>query len=175
MGKFSPIHQSMDGHVTARADVREGSKAPLCASASYFRSTPINGHQQTGPGGPFRANDRDRGSLAAPPLPHHRAYGSVHGGSRSCANTIACRLGVRAHSSPRAIRCLPLPPAGLHSSAPMRSPVSTGCSAACRFRDSCPTCLSSRSGLQPSFPAQPICCLHLSATECLTSLADDMT
>jgi hypothetical protein len=28
------------------------------------------------------------GSLAAPPLPHHRAYGSVHGGSRSCANTI---------------------------------------------------------------------------------------
>src|ERR1700757_4602823 len=28
------------------------------------------------------------GSLAAPPLPHHRAYGSVHGGSRRCANTI---------------------------------------------------------------------------------------
>jgi hypothetical protein len=35
----------------------------------------------------------------------------------------------------------------------MRSPVSTGCSTACRSRDSCPTCLSSRSGLQPSFPA----------------------
>src|SRR6266481_2109705 len=87
----------------------------------------------------------------------------------------ACLLFVRAQRSPRAIRCLPLPPAGLHPSAPMRSPVSTGCSAACRSRDSCPTCLSSRSGLQPSFPAQPICCLHLSATECLTSLADDMT
>src|SRR5580704_6553343 len=45
----------------------------------------------------------------------------------------------------------------------MRSPVSTGYSAACRSRDSCPTCLSSRSGLQPSFPVRPICCLHLSA------------
>src|SRR5712675_1979779 len=45
----------------------------------------------------------------------------------------------------------------------MRSPVSTGCSAAYRSRDSCPICLSSRSGLQPSFPVRPICCLRLSA------------
>src|SRR6266480_688477 len=44
----------------------------------------------------------------------------------------------------------------------MRSPVPTGDSAACRLRDACPTCLSSRSGLQPPFPARPICCLHLS-------------
>ena len=36
------------------------------------------------------------GSLAAPPLPHHRAYGSVHGGSRSCANTIGTRVAGRA-------------------------------------------------------------------------------
>ena len=36
------------------------------------------------------------GSLAAPPLPHHRAYGSVHGGSRSCANTIETRMAGRA-------------------------------------------------------------------------------
>ena len=36
------------------------------------------------------------GSLAAPPLPHHRAYGSVHGGSRSCANAIRSRMGDRA-------------------------------------------------------------------------------
>src|SRR4029077_6901811 len=43
----------------------------------------------------------------------------------------------------------------------MRSPVSTGGSAVCRLRDACPTCLSSRSGLQPPFPARPICCLHL--------------
>jgi len=94
------------------------------------------------------------GSLAAPPLPHHRTYGSVYGGSRGYANALrsndSTRVGwaVRGHSPPRAIRCLPLPPAGLHPSAPMRSPGSTGCSAACRSRDSCPTCLSSRSGLQ---------------------------
>jgi arsenical pump membrane protein len=36
------------------------------------------------------------GSLAAPPLPHHRAYGSVRGGSRSCANTRRTRMGDRA-------------------------------------------------------------------------------
>jgi RNA-directed DNA polymerase len=35
-------------------------------------------------------------SLAASPLPHHRAYGSVHGGSRSCANTRRTRMGDRA-------------------------------------------------------------------------------
>src|SRR5882672_10944995 len=30
----------------------------------------------------FRASDdRDRGSLTTPPLPHHRTYGSVYGGS----------------------------------------------------------------------------------------------
>ena len=103
------------------------------------------------------------GSLAAPPLPHHRTYGSVYGGSRSYANALrsndsnSCWLGVRVHAPPRAIRCLPVPPAGLHPSASMRSPVSTGCSAACRSRDLCPTCLSSRSGLQPSFPVRPIC------------------
>ena len=75
----------------------------------------------------------------------------------------SCWLGVGVHAPPRAIRCLPVPPAGLHPSAPMRSPVSTGYSAACRFRGSCPTCLSSRLGLQPSFPVRPICCLRLSA------------
>ena len=32
--------------------------------------------------------DRDRGSLAVPPLPHHRTYGSVYGGSRSYANAL---------------------------------------------------------------------------------------
>jgi Nucleotidyl transferase AbiEii toxin, Type IV TA system len=36
------------------------------------------------------------GSLAAPPLPHHRAYGSVHGGSRGCANTRRTGMGDRA-------------------------------------------------------------------------------
>src|SRR6267142_6081525 len=84
-------------------------------------------------------------------------------------------LGFRAHSSPGAIQSLPFPLRGLHPLASKRSSVQSECSAAYRFRDSCPTRLSSRSGLQPSFPARPICCLHLSATECLTSLADDMT
>ena len=36
------------------------------------------------------------GSLAAPPLPHHRTYGSVYGGSRSCANALRSRTGARA-------------------------------------------------------------------------------
>src|SRR5437879_7617257 len=31
--------------------------------------------------GRWSKNDRDRGSLATPPLPHHRTYGSVYGGS----------------------------------------------------------------------------------------------
>ena len=36
------------------------------------------------------------GSLAAPPLPHHRTYGSVYGGSRSYANARRTRTGGRA-------------------------------------------------------------------------------
>jgi hypothetical protein len=36
------------------------------------------------------------GSLAAPPLPHHRTYGSVYGGSRSCANALRSMSGDRA-------------------------------------------------------------------------------
>src|SRR5271155_6123944 len=86
-----------------------------------------------------------------------------------------CWLGVRVHSPPSAIRCLPVPPAGLHPSAPMRSPVSTGCSAACRSRDSCPTCLSSRSGLQPPVPGSAYLLTPPFGTECLISLADGMT
>jgi hypothetical protein len=36
------------------------------------------------------------GSLAAPPLPHHRTYGSVYGGSRGYANALRLRTGDRA-------------------------------------------------------------------------------
>jgi addiction module HigA family antidote len=36
------------------------------------------------------------GSLAAPPLPHHRTYGSVYGGSRSHANALRSRTVSRA-------------------------------------------------------------------------------
>src|SRR6202022_1145084 len=39
------------------------------------------------------------GSLAAPPLPHHRTYGSVYGGSRICANALRSRRGDRAISN----------------------------------------------------------------------------
>src|SRR5260221_14236067 len=46
------------------------------------------------------------GSLAAPPLPHHRTYGSVYGGSRTWPNTLhPCRPGGGGHLVPRAIRC----------------------------------------------------------------------
>jgi len=34
-----------------------GSKAPLRPWVSHFRSSPINGHHQTGPVGPVRANN----------------------------------------------------------------------------------------------------------------------
>src|SRR5450631_1053690 len=35
------------------------------------------------------------GSLAAPPLPHHRTYGSVYGGSRSYANALRSNDSMR--------------------------------------------------------------------------------
>ena len=49
------------------------------------------------------------GSLAAPPLPHHRAYGSVHGGSIELSGRRCdCRSpGFRCLASPRVIRSLP--------------------------------------------------------------------
>ena len=39
------------------------------------------------------------GSLAAPPLPHHRAYGSVHGGSSGWASAPRPERGDRAIGS----------------------------------------------------------------------------
>jgi len=45
--------------------LRSGSKASVCRSASHFRSTPINGHHQTGPIGPVRANIGSTGRDAA--------------------------------------------------------------------------------------------------------------
>jgi hypothetical protein len=52
------------------------------AAPKVGRSTPDSGHSRSVVGGPFCATDRDRGSLSASPLPHHRTYGSVYGGSR---------------------------------------------------------------------------------------------
>jgi len=40
------------------ADLRTGSKPVLTAPKHHFRYTPINGHRQTGPVGPVRANNR---------------------------------------------------------------------------------------------------------------------
>ena len=37
--------------------VRSGSIASFCPSASHFRSPPINGHRQSSPVGPFRADN----------------------------------------------------------------------------------------------------------------------
>ena len=41
-------------------EVAYGSKAPFRPSASHFRCSPINGHRETGPTGPVRANERHR-------------------------------------------------------------------------------------------------------------------
>src|SRR5450631_3510897 len=50
------------------------------------------------------------GSLAAPPLPHHRTYGSVYGGSRSYANALrsndSTRVGWAFPSVPMIMRHL---------------------------------------------------------------------
>jgi hypothetical protein len=43
-----------------QVNVRNGSKAPFQVSASHFRSTPINGHHQTGAVGPVGARSGDR-------------------------------------------------------------------------------------------------------------------
>src|SRR5712692_6784731 len=58
----------------------------------------------------------------------------------------SCWLGFGVHASPRAIQSLPFPLRGLHPLTWMRSPVPSGCSAACRSRGSCPTHLSSVGG-----------------------------
>jgi hypothetical protein len=42
-----------------------GSKPALTATKHHFRSTLMNGHRQTGPGGPVRANKRHSTPMAA--------------------------------------------------------------------------------------------------------------
>src|SRR5713226_1479095 len=55
--------------------------APPHGEESAWRASP---HEVTYAGGLIGIG----GSLAAPPLPHHRTYGSVYGGSRSYANAL---------------------------------------------------------------------------------------
>ncbi len=54
--------------------------APTFASAEEFGFRVGGDHEMYGHRSEFRG-DRDWGSLATPPLPHHRTYGSVYGGS----------------------------------------------------------------------------------------------
>jgi len=51
-----------------RAESVHSSRADIVSAVGYVRNVP-----KIGIGG----------SLSAPPLPHHRTYGSVYGGSRS--------------------------------------------------------------------------------------------
>ncbi len=81
----APGHQSISGGCRAWVDFRSGSKGDLTVSKCHFRSTPRNGHLQTGPVGPFSANNRhhnrDRGASrdATPPTPpgHTGPYPAV--------------------------------------------------------------------------------------------------
>ncbi len=52
---------SQPGRKLSGPDVSVGSIASFWPSAGNFRSTPVNGHRQTGPTGPFRANNRHVG------------------------------------------------------------------------------------------------------------------
>jgi len=103
-----------------------------------------------------KGQDRDRGSLAAPPLPHHRTYGRIR---RSRVTLTRFDQMIRLVLAGRSDSCTTESDSMSSRNACRASPVGadeksspTGMSAACRFRDSCPTCLSSRSGLQSPFP-----------------------
>src|SRR5215471_6089786 len=81
-----------------------------------------------------------------------------------------CWLGFRFHSSPLTIQSLPFPPLGLHPSAPKRSPVRAGYSAAGRPGDSWPTGLSFSFGPSVPVSAWPIRFSAFRHSECLTSV-----
>src|SRR6266700_3781934 len=117
------------------------------------------------------------GSLAPPPLPHHRTYGSVYGGSRSYADALRSSVSAGrsgsftaesdSMSSRPACRASPVgadEKSSLNWSFSRLSPS--------RFMSYWPL-LSF--GPSATVPARPIRCLRLSALECLPRLADDMT
>jgi hypothetical protein len=64
--------------LTRKMHGRSGSKATVWRCADHFWSTPINGHRQTGPTGPVRANKRlmHRSKQGVNRSPHRRATGS---------------------------------------------------------------------------------------------------
>ena len=56
---FGAMHFRRTSKISTRGThVRDGSKTVLTAPKRHFRSTPINGHRQTGPVGPIRAMKR---------------------------------------------------------------------------------------------------------------------
>jgi hypothetical protein len=60
------------------SDVRSGSKAPFLASAVHFRSTPNNGHRETGPTGPVRAAMKRHARRFAPKFCTGAQKGGFH-------------------------------------------------------------------------------------------------
>ena len=100
------------------------------------------------------------GRLTTPPLPHDRAYGSVHGGWRGWAYTSEIGLVLAGRSGSFAIE------SDLMSSLPAcrASPVGADGDLQLQLEFQplvareihVPTCLSSCSGLQPPFPARPM-------------------
>jgi hypothetical protein len=55
---FSLVHQSTSRCYRARVNVRPGSIASVWLRTASFRSTPVNGHREVGPAGPFDATSR---------------------------------------------------------------------------------------------------------------------
>ena len=76
--------------------------------------------------------NRDRGSLTAPPLPHHHAYGSVHDGSVGSSGwaALVSPPGTRGRHAPCGLRSPRVLRSGIHPSPPAPRPASTGCSVA---------------------------------------------
>ena len=61
--KSSVLCDRYHGSVAFVFEVRFGSITALTAPKRHFRIAPINGHQQTCPVGPFRADSRRRAAL----------------------------------------------------------------------------------------------------------------
>ena len=129
-GRSSPFFL-LNSHPSDRPRVRSkrGEAVPLTV-----RTDPriLEGKEKGGAVPCGRAKSRSAigigGSLTAPPLPHHRAYGSVHGGSTESSGIEPQPRGVRVRRAPCGLRSLGCRGCGLHPP-PAPRPV-TGCSAA---------------------------------------------
>ena len=71
-----------------------GSIASFWAPASHFRSTPVNGHGQSGPAGPFRANNGPWARLSWPGIQRQMtvpAKGRPVSARRLAITPVSCR------------------------------------------------------------------------------------